>query len=105
MEASASPDVVLRYYDDLLKADGSNNVRRPCRLRRVLNAFQFAWKRRISVLRRMGKIEKAVEELNAFLDTVYTDIDGWLELADIHSSCYQYAPCYSFKSSKLICSL
>jgi len=50
----------------------------------------------------MGKIEKAVEELNAFLDTVYTDIDGWLELADIHSSCYQCAPNSSAKSSKLM---
>jgi len=29
MEATESPEVVLRYYDDLLKADNSNNVGQP----------------------------------------------------------------------------
>jgi len=52
-------------------------------------AFQAIWKRRISVIRRMGKYEKAVEELSEFLDTFYTDVEGWLELADIYSSCNQ----------------
>jgi len=51
---------------------------------------QAIWKRRISVLRRVGRIDRAVEELNAYLDTFYTDVEGWLELADIHSSCNQY---------------
>jgi hypothetical protein len=37
----------------------------------------------------MGKYEKAVEELSEFLDTFYTDVEGWLELADIYSSCNQ----------------
>ena len=37
----------------------------------------------------MNKMDKAVEELNEYLDTFYTDSEGWMELADIHSSCHQ----------------
>lgn len=52
-------------------------------------SFQAIWKRRISVIRRMGRYQKAVEELSEFLDTFYTDVEGWLELADIYSFCNQ----------------
>ena len=38
----------------------------------------------------MGKIDKAVQQLSEMLDTYYTEVDGWLELADIYSSCQQY---------------
>lgn len=48
-----------------------------------------ALKRRISVQRRLGQIETAVTELTQFLDTFYTDVEGWLELADIYTSCNQ----------------
>ncbi|KAJ6511393.1 hypothetical protein C8R47DRAFT_732740 [Mycena vitilis] len=75
MEATQSPDVVLQYYDRLLDADSANAA---------------IWKRKISVLRRTGKVEKAVEELSQLLDTFYTDVDGWLELADIYTTCNQY---------------
>ncbi|KAG6834080.1 hypothetical protein H0H93_012096 [Arthromyces matolae] len=77
MEASpsVSNDLVLQYYDELLEEDPTNAA---------------VWKRRISVLRRSGKIELAVEELSKFLDTFYTDSEGWLELADIYSECNQY---------------
>ncbi|KAJ7701759.1 TPR-like protein [Mycena rosella] len=75
MESSEPPDVVLQYYAQILDADSANAA---------------IWKRRISVLRRTGKIEKAVEELSQLLDTFYTDVDGWLELADIYTSCNQY---------------
>lgn len=75
MEASETPDVALAYYDQLIEVDPSSGA---------------LWKRRIAVLRRMGKIEKTVEELNQFLDTFYNDVEGWLELADIHATCYQY---------------
>ncbi|KAF8902585.1 hypothetical protein CPB84DRAFT_1775740 [Gymnopilus junonius] len=75
MEATESPSTVLSFYDELLRVNPSNAA---------------IWKRRISVLRRVGKIDKAVEELNEYLDTFYTDVEGWLELADIHSSCNQY---------------
>jgi len=75
MEATESPDVVLQYYAQLLDADSANAA---------------IWKRKISVLRRTGKIEKAVEELSQLLDTFYTDVDGWLELADLYTTCNQY---------------
>jgi len=48
------------------------------------------WKRQVAVLRRMGKTEDAVNELRSLLDTFYNDLEGWLELADIYSSCCQY---------------
>ncbi len=38
----------------------------------------------------MGRLQRAVEELSTLLDTFYTDVEGWLELADIYSSCNQY---------------
>ncbi|KAJ7099688.1 TPR-like protein [Mycena epipterygia] len=75
MEATESPDIVLQYYGQLLDVDSANAA---------------IWKRRISILRRTGKIEKAVEELSQLLDTFYTDVDGWLELADIYTTCNQY---------------
>lgn len=49
------------------------------------------WKRQISVLRKLGKVEKAVEELSKFADTFYTDVEAWLELADIYASHHRYA--------------
>jgi hypothetical protein len=49
------------------------------------------WKREISVLRTLGKIDRAVEELSKFVDTFYTDVEAWLELADIYTSNHQYA--------------
>ena len=48
------------------------------------------WKRQVAVLRRMGRTEDAVNELRSLLDTFYNDLEGWLELADIYSSCCQY---------------
>ncbi|KAF8180126.1 hypothetical protein BJ912DRAFT_855370 [Pholiota molesta] len=75
LESTQNPSAILAYYDDLLRINPSNAA---------------IWKRRISVLRRLGKNDKAVEDLNEYLDTFYTDVEGWLELADIHSSCNQY---------------
>ncbi|KAI0356961.1 TPR-like protein [Trametes cingulata] len=74
-EATESPDVVLRYYDQLLEEDSSNSA---------------IWRRKAHVLRQMGKLDQAVEELSAMLDTFYTEVEGWLELADIYLSCQQY---------------
>ncbi|KAK7042341.1 TPR-region domain-containing protein [Favolaschia claudopus] len=87
MEATESPDVVLEYYAQLLDADSANAA---------------IWKRKISVLRRTGKIEKAVEELLQLLDTFYTDVEGWLELADIYTSCNQYIPALQALSHVLL---
>ncbi|KAF9467711.1 hypothetical protein BDZ94DRAFT_1248851 [Collybia nuda] len=75
MEATESAGVVLQYYDELMDADPTNVA---------------AWKRQISVIRRIGRYEKAVEELSNYLDTFYTDVEGWLELADIYCVCNQY---------------
>ena len=51
---------------------------------------QAAWRRKAHVLRRMGKLDRAVHELSTLLDTFYSDVDGWLELADIYLFCEQY---------------
>lgn len=75
MEATEPPETALKYYGEILETDSANVA---------------IWKRRISVLRRTGKVEKAVNELVQFLDTFYTDVEGWLELADIYASCNQY---------------
>ncbi|KAJ6481719.1 hypothetical protein C8R45DRAFT_1002827 [Mycena sanguinolenta] len=87
MEATESPDVVLQYYAQLLDAQSANAA---------------IWKRKISVLRRTGKIEKAVEELSQLLDTFYTDVEGWLELADIYTTCNQYIPALQALSHVLL---
>ncbi|KAG5731813.1 Tetratricopeptide repeat protein 35-A [Termitomyces sp. T112] len=87
MEANVSMDIVLQYYGQLLDADPTNAA---------------VWKRRISVLRRMGKIETAVDELSRFLDTFYTDTEGWLELADIYTSCNQYTHALQALSHALV---
>ena len=95
MEATEPPSTVLQFYDELLKTDPTNAVSSFVRWRLVqkkLTRNQAIWKRRISVLRRTGKIQEAVEELTQFLDTFYTDLEGWLELADIYASCNQYVP-------------
>ncbi|KAH7915910.1 TPR-like protein [Hygrophoropsis aurantiaca] len=75
MEASSSPEIALKYYSELLEADSANAA---------------IWKRKISVLRRTGKTEKTVSELCAFLDTFYTDVEGWLELGDLYAESCQY---------------
>ncbi|KAG2035976.1 hypothetical protein BDR03DRAFT_474723 [Suillus americanus] len=91
MEATEPPETALKYYADILEADSANVVRAFVYVPVVrLLSLQAIWKRRISVLRRTGKVEKAVNELVQLLDTFYTDVEGWLELADIYASCNQY---------------
>ncbi|KAF9564084.1 tetratricopeptide repeat domain 35 [Agrocybe pediades] len=87
MEATEPPSTVLSYYDELLQANSANAA---------------VWKRRISVLRRLGKVDKAVEELNEYLDTFYTDVEGWLELADMYSACNQYTSALQALSHALL---
>jgi ER membrane protein complex subunit 2 len=92
MEAEESLDSALKYYEGLLEKDPTNIVRVQTSApnTRCSSCTQAAWKRQIAVLRRQGKIEQAVKELSQFLDTFYTDAEGWLELADIYVSCNQY---------------
>ncbi|KAI0643784.1 TPR-like protein [Trametes meyenii] len=75
MEALGPPEVALRYYNELLEEDPSRSA---------------IWRRKAHVLRQTGRVDRAVEELSALLDTFYTEVDGWLELADIYLSCQQY---------------
>ncbi|KAI0708697.1 TPR-like protein [Earliella scabrosa] len=75
LEATEGPETALQYYDELLEADPTNLA---------------AWRRKAHVLRRMGKLDRAVHELSTLLDTFYSDVDGWLELADIYLFCEQY---------------
>lgn len=74
-EASLPAEVALAYYEGLLAADETHVA---------------AWKRKIVVLRRLGDMTKAVDELSTYLDTYYTDVEGWLELADIYATCGQF---------------
>ena len=55
----------------------------------MLRCLGFMEKGKYQSLRRMGKVDRAVEELSQCLDTFYTDVEGWLELADLYSSCNQ----------------
>ncbi|KAJ3806149.1 hypothetical protein EV368DRAFT_31065 [Lentinula lateritia] len=75
MEATQPPDTVLKFYEELLEADSSNAA---------------IYKRQISVLIRTGKVEQAVLKLSDYLDTFYSDVEGWVELAELYSSCNQY---------------
>ncbi|KAH9077702.1 TPR-like protein [Lactarius deliciosus] len=75
-EATEDPEVALAFYQSLLEADPSSLA---------------VWKRQISVLRRLGRTETAVDELSKLVDTFYTDVEAWLELADLYISLYQYA--------------
>ncbi|KAH9167049.1 TPR-like protein [Lactarius sanguifluus] len=74
-EATEDPEVALAFYQKLLQADPSTLA---------------VWKRQISVLRRLGRTETAVDELSKLVDTFYTDVEAWLELADLYISLYQY---------------
>jgi tetratricopeptide (TPR) repeat protein len=74
-EATEGPEVAFSFYQRLLEADPSSLA---------------VWKRQISVLKRLGRIESAVDELSKLVDTFYTDVEAWLELADLYISTYQY---------------
>lgn len=49
------------------------------------SAPQGIWKRRVAVYKQMGDTQKAVEDLCAYVDTFYTDVEGWLELAELYA--------------------
>ncbi|CAL1709947.1 unnamed protein product [Somion occarium] len=76
MEVTESSEIALSFYDELLATDSSNAA---------------IWRRKAAVLRRQGKIDQAVQELSSMLDTFYTEVEGWIELADLYNCCHQYA--------------
>jgi len=87
LEATEAPDVVLSFYDESLQSDPSNHA---------------SWRRKVTVLKGMGRIDKAVEELSELLDTFYADVDGWVELAEIYYLCHQYTYALQSLSHALI---
>ncbi|KAG8858192.1 hypothetical protein FRB91_010107 [Serendipita sp. 411] len=67
--------LALEYYEHTLENDETNAA---------------IWKRLIAVLRQQNKTERCVKELVTFLDTFYSDLEGWLELADLYASLNLY---------------
>lgn len=61
-----------------------------CTFTYKLKHHQAIWKRKVSALRQLDRIDAAVDELIKYLDTFYIDPEGWLELADMYSSCSLY---------------
>jgi len=68
-EASGKLDQALKLYDAILEVEDAN---------------AGIWKRRIAVYKQLGDTRRTVEDLCAYLDTFYTDVEGWLELADTY---------------------
>lgn len=87
LEATESPDVALAFYNNSLQSDPSNAP---------------LWRRKVTVLKRMGRMDKAVEELSELLDTFYADVDGWVELAEIYYICNKYTYALQALSHALI---
>ena len=90
LEALGKYDDALTLYNALLEADLTNVVRAyiPSVFPRspIFAPSQPIWKRKISLLRSLGRIHQATESLVKYLDTFYGDPEGWLELADIYTS-------------------
>ncbi|KAG5517873.1 hypothetical protein PMAC_000327 [Pneumocystis sp. 'macacae'] len=83
LEAIGNTSEALKYYADILSMDESNIP---------------ISKRRIALLRSLGRTEEAVNELVKFLDIWYLDAEAWAELADIYFSFHLYKKasfCYS----------
>ncbi|KAH9910019.1 tetratricopeptide [Xylariomycetidae sp. FL2044] len=68
---NATLEVILKEYDDILKENPTNLP---------------ITKRRIALLRSMGRITDAIPALLALLDVSPTDAEAWSELADLYFS-------------------
>ncbi|KAG8928735.1 hypothetical protein FRC02_006518 [Tulasnella sp. 418] len=66
----------LQMYDKTLQEDDAN---------------AGIWKRRVAVYKQLGDAKSAVEDLCRYLDTFYTDVEGWLELAALYTNNHEYA--------------
>jgi len=77
IEADNKPLEAYHFYEAALQEDETNVV---------------LWKRQIAVLRSQGSqsILNAVDLLTKYLDTFYTDVVAWIELADIYASLNLY---------------
>ena len=79
---------ILQDYDRLLSEHPSNLV--------PLNGHELRWKdtdaiqmllkRKVVLLRNLGRVAEAVTALTTLLDSSPTDIEAWTELAELYSS-------------------
>lgn len=99
-EAEASDNAalakVLKDYDDILAENNTNIVsilspKWSVGLRQKLTYKQPITKRRIALLRSLGRTSEAVSGLTALLDFCPVDAESWAELADIYTSQGMYA--------------
>ncbi|KAG7007153.1 inositol-1,4,5-trisphosphate 5-phosphatase 1 [Physcia stellaris] len=68
---NAALEKILREYDEVLEGDPANTP---------------IMKRRIALLRSLGRITNAIDALVDLLDASPTDIEAWSELADLYLS-------------------
>jgi tetratricopeptide (TPR) repeat protein len=90
-EATNNSDLekVLEEYEVLLELNGSNIVRltgASLIFPDMADMLQPIHKRRIALLRSMGKVSESISALNSYLDFSPTDSEAWAELADMYLS-------------------
>jgi tetratricopeptide (TPR) repeat protein len=71
LEATKNADAALAFYNKVLAVEPTNVP---------------VIKRKITLLKSIGKVGDAIHELVSYLDTFYTDADAWLELAELYQS-------------------
>ncbi|KHN95396.1 tetratricopeptide repeat domain-containing protein [Metarhizium album ARSEF 1941] len=97
-EATASDtselEKILEEYEALLQQSDVNIVSgllpRTC-LSHGAKPTEPIWKRKVALLRSMGKVPEAVTALNSLLDVCPTDPEAWAELADMYATQGLYA--------------
>lgn len=89
-EATAETDgklqVVLKEYEEILKDNAANIVSwfpSEC-LKARTDWLQPIAKRRVALLRSLGKTTEAITALTTLLDYTPTDAEGWAELAELY---------------------
>ncbi|EPX75134.1 TPR repeat protein Oca3/ER membrane protein complex Ecm2 [Schizosaccharomyces octosporus yFS286] len=82
LEATSTFEDALSYYNQKIFEDPTNTI---------------IHKRKLSLLRSVGKTKECMNGLIEYVDTFYTDIEAWAELADLYFSVEAYqkaAFCY-----------
>ncbi|KAF8314418.1 TPR-like protein [Clavulina sp. PMI_390] len=87
LEARGDEVAAETLYAALLDADPSNLAIR---------------KRQVTLSRGRGNVDEALEELLVIVDTWYTDVEAWLELADLYAECGLYSQSLSALSHTLL---
>jgi tetratricopeptide (TPR) repeat protein len=83
---------VLKEYEAILANDNTNVVSIPVAVGEPkADRKQPISKRRIALLRAMGRTAEASEALVQFLDFATTDAEAWIELSDLYLSQGLYA--------------